>query len=162
MDCVQLKAKMEAVGWKGVAETERMWNEDLKSRSIVSKFLKDKVLGKKRLISMLDRVSNTINTLDEGPVYRPAVINCYKGSLGSTEEWWPKWTEFMFERQVSIRSKHGPKQTPVNAMLLKIKKSKYPAITEEEERISIPLQTLCAAIFDAVLVHVVNKISASW
>ena len=45
-------------------------------------------------------------------------------------------------------------------MLQKIKKSKYPAITAEEEAVSIPLQTLCQAIFDAILVHIVNTVSA--
>ena len=45
-------------------------------------------------------------------------------------------------------------------MLQKIKKSKYPAISAEEEAVSIPLQTLCQAIFDAILVHIVNTVSA--
>ena len=45
-------------------------------------------------------------------------------------------------------------------MLQKIKKSKYPAITAEEEAVSIPLQTLCQAIFAAILVHIVNTVSA--
>ena len=46
-------------------------------------------------------------------------------------------------------------------MLQKIKKSKYPAISTEEEAVSIPLQTLCQAIFDAILVHIVNSVSPS-
>ena len=40
--------------------------------------------------------------------------------------------------------------------LLPIKRSKYPALSEDEERLSIPLQTLCGAIFDAILVHMLN------
>ena len=31
-------------------------------------------------------------------------------------------------------------------------------IAEEEEKISIPLQTMCAAIFDAILVNMMNTI----
>lgn len=37
-----------------------------------------------------------------------------------------------------------------------IQKAKYPAITDAEEKISIPLQALCQALFDATLVHLVN------
>ena len=111
---------------------------------------------------MPDRVSNTINTIDEGQVFRPTVINCYKGALGSVQEWWPQWTKFMFEKEINTMTKKGRKQTKIGAMLLKIKRSKYPDVTEEEERISIPLQTLAAAIFDSILVHIVNKVSNSW
>jgi hypothetical protein len=153
---------MQGMGWDGLEETEKMWDENFKTRAIVSKFLKDGALGKKRLASMPDRVSNTINTLDEGQVFRPTVINCYDGDLGSVAAWWPQWTEFMFQKEISTMTKKGPAKTKISAMLLKIKKSKYPDITEEEERISIPLQTLAAAIFDSILVHIVNKVSQSW
>eukprot|EP00960_Hanusia_phi_P063917 765624-Hanusia_phi.AAC.4 len=48
-------------------------------------------------------------------------------------------------------------------MLQRIMHSKYPDITVEEEEISIPLQTVCLAIFDAILVHMLNKVaSSSW
>merc|ERR1719502_2589643 len=43
--------------------------------------------------------------------------------------------------------------------LLPIKRSKYPALSEDEERLSIPLQTLCGAIFDAILVHMMNSVA---
>ncbi len=36
--------------------------------------------------------------------------------------------------------------------------SKYPAITQDEQEISIPLQLLCLAIFDAILVHMLNTV----
>lgn len=45
-------------------------------------------------------------------------------------------------------------------MLQPIKKSKYPDITEEEEKVSLPLQTMCGAIFDAILVHMMNTVSS--
>jgi hypothetical protein len=44
-------------------------------------------------------------------------------------------------------------------LLEKIKAAKYPAITPEEEVISVPLQTLCQAIFDATLVHMMNVVA---
>lgn len=44
-------------------------------------------------------------------------------------------------------------------MLNKIPRSKYPALSEEEEGISLRLQTLCLAIFDAVLVHILMTLS---
>merc|ERR1712093_836288 len=44
-------------------------------------------------------------------------------------------------------------------MLGKISRAKYPAITEEEEAASVPLQTLCQAVFDAVLVHIMATLS---
>ena len=48
-------------------------------------------------------------------------------------------------------------------MLEKIKNSKYPAISVEEESISIPLQTMCQAVFDSILIHMLNTVSpSSW
>eukprot|EP00966_Prymnesium_polylepis_P180992 4192188-Prymnesium_polylepis.1 len=41
----------------------------------------------------------------------------------------------------------------------KIKKDKYPAVSEAEEAISIPLQALCIGVFDAILVHMLNTLS---
>ena len=42
--------------------------------------------GDKRLASMPDRTTNTIKTIS-GEVYRPTVINCYKGDLSTVEKW---------------------------------------------------------------------------
>jgi hypothetical protein len=44
-------------------------------------------------------------------------------------------------------------------MLTKIKHAKYPAISEEEEAISVPLQAMAGAVFDAVLVHMMNSLA---
>jgi hypothetical protein len=53
--------------------------------------------------------------------------------------------------------KGGEKEsTKIYSMLASIKKSKYPAITEEEEAISVPLQTMSMAIFDAIMVHMMD------
>lgn len=49
-------------------ETAEYWRANLKDRRIVSGFLHDKDIGAKRLCSMPDRVTNTINTTsDAGP-----------------------------------------------------------------------------------------------
>ena len=58
----ELFAEMERVGWSGVKETREQWESSYKGRKIISEFVKDSVLGKKRLASMPDRVTNTINT----------------------------------------------------------------------------------------------------
>jgi hypothetical protein len=60
------------------------WDSDYKHRKIISGFIKDKLIGKKRLASMPDRYTNTITTLDQGIVTRPTVINCYEGKSSST------------------------------------------------------------------------------
>lgn len=44
-------------------------------------------------------------------------------------------------------------------MLKKIKRAKYKEVTETEERISLPLQTMCGAIFDAILFYIVTSAS---
>ena len=154
-----LKSLMLARGWDHVHDVEQAWEMDFRSRPILSGFLKDKLLGKKRLASMPDRTTNTINT-DSGPVYRPSVINCFAGSLSSTEVWWREWQKFMFESSVTLRGE----EVDVADLLVPIRRSKYPLVTEEEERMSIPLQTLSAAIFDAILVHLLNEVApnGSW
>ena len=157
--------------WTGLEETKLQWDDDFSKRKIISEFLKDPLLGKKRLISMTDRVTNTINVAgQEVPLTRPTVINCYDGktvdgsvvTLDSVETWWPTWLEFMFKREISVADRNDKtkvKKQAIFDMLQPIKKSKYPSLTEEEEKISLPLQTLCGAIFDAILVHMMNQIS---
>jgi len=154
----ELRDLMAAEGWSGLDETETRWIEDLSKRHIISGFLKDKSLGDKRLTSMPDRVTNTINTLSQGVVYRPTVINCFDGDMSSMRKWWREWKNFMFNFTLKLQGTSSAVTRPA-AMLQKIKQSKYPAITAEEEAISIPLQTLCQAIFDAILVHIVTTVS---
>ena len=43
--------------------------------------------------------------------------------------------------------------------LVKIKRSKYPAVTESEEAMSLPLQTYMIAAFDAILIHIMNQVA---
>lgn len=66
----------------------------------------------------------------------------------------------MFVNELEVPAKGGgSKKLRPCSVLSKIPKAKYPAITEEEEHISIPLQALCCAIFDAVLVHMLNAVA---
>lgn len=111
---------------------------------------------------MPDRITNTIN-LDGGKnqVYRPTVINMYEGDLSTMEKWWSAWEKFMFDDVLSVDDASGSKKLIPYQMLQPIKKSKYPAITEQEEVDSLPLQTLCGAIFDSILVYMMNTLSSS-
>ncbi len=69
----RLERRMEKAGWNSVRS---YWENDFRNRRIVTDFMKDPLLGSKRLVSMPDRITNTINvvgTID--PVCRPTVIN---------------------------------------------------------------------------------------
>jgi len=155
-----LEAEMQRIGWDTNREVRKYWETEYKSRPIISGFMKDELLGSKRLASMPDRVTNTINIVGASePACRPTVINMYEGDLSSLDLWWNAWMKFMFIDPLPIKGKEGVESIVPYSMLKAIKKSKYPAITEEEEKVSIPLQTLCGAIFDAILVHMMNTVS---
>jgi hypothetical protein len=153
----ELDQRMTKVGWPSVKE---YWESDYRNRKIVQGFLKDGALGSKRLASMPDRITNTINTADGAQVFRPTVINMYEGDLGSQEIWWKAWQTFMFDTKLKIQGKSGAvEEKRPYEMLQPIRKAKYPAISEQEEKDSLPLQTMCGAIFDAILVHMMNTAS---
>ena len=157
-----LKAKMVAAGIDAgaVASAEAYWASDLRDRKIMSGLLKDDAMGAKRLMSMPDRVTNTIGLADGGVACRPTVINMFEGSLASVEAWWPQWLAFFFDEKVRVYDKKaGAVDRVVASMLAPIPRAKYPALTEAEEAMSVPLQLVCCAIFDAVLVHMMNKVS---
>lgn len=149
----------ETAKWKSVAE---YWEKEYSNRKIVSEFLKDPLLGSKRLASMPDRITNTINLANGDAVFRPTVINMYQGQLDNQQQWWKAWKEFMFRTPLSINDKNGQtvQQVPYQ-MLQPISPAKYPDITTQEAQDSLPLQTLCGAIFDAILVHMMNECAAS-
>ena len=155
----ELEESMRNAGWAGLVETRKKWETDYRERKVISQFIKDNLLGKKRLASMPDRVTNTINTVTEGLVMRPSVINCYNsGDLSTLDNWWKQWRQFMFDKEVTVKKRGVNMTGRISNMISKIKRSKYPSITEDEEIISIPLQILCAAIFDAILVNMMNTI----
>jgi len=136
------------------------------SRRIVSEVIKDRSLGAKRLISMPDRVTNTINVVTRKEsnylppaACRPSVMNNFEGDLSTREVWWEQWKAFMFRDKLTIKTRDGIAIVRPVDMLERIKRSKYPAVTEQEERLSIPLQIVCQAIFDCIIVHLMNKLS---
>mmetsp|Transcript_19010 Transcript_19010/g.44344 ORF Transcript_19010/g.44344 Transcript_19010/m.44344 type:complete len:585 (-) Transcript_19010:72-1826(-) len=187
----ELRGRMSKEGWQCVDEVDSAWKSDFHKRKIISEFLLDKGLGKKRLTSMPDRVTNTVHLVpatasapataaaeaDDSapsaeapsgsgagaskpePACRPTVINNYDGDLSTLSTWWVAWLRFMFDAQLTIKVKGSVVQKRPCEMLDCIKRSKYPDLTEAEEQMSIPLQTLCLAIYDAILVHLMNTIS---
>ena len=94
---------------------------------------------------MPDRVTNTINLAGgRGVANRPTVINCFDGDMTSTARWWAHWKTFMFDTTVRVEGGGGVAALPAS-LLQTISRAKYPTLTEEEQAISIPLQTLCQA-----------------
>jgi hypothetical protein len=49
---------------------------------------------------------------------------------------------------VTVKGRNGVETKPIRSMLSKIKNAKYPAITPEEEAISIPLQVVMLAVIE--------------
>ena len=161
----ELQAEMQNQDISGLAELEQFWIDDYRQRMAIRGFLKDKTIGMKRLSSMPDRITNTINLHDGGRYTRPTAINSYnRGSLDSVDAWWALWKEFMFHTSVEVcaggRKAKGPEL--VCRLISSIPRSKYPAITEEEQAISVPLQILCLAILDAIFVHMLNVVQPRW
>ena len=111
---------------------------------------------------MPDRVTNTMNIVVDGKpamLCRPTVINMYGEDLGSIEKWWAAWKEFIFSTEVTMPKKGKLQTNKISSLFEPISAKKYPAVTPEEEAMSIPLQVLCQAIFDAVLVHMMNSLA---
>jgi len=155
----ELQVLMGKEGWPCEAECAEAYKE-LATRPIVSGFLKDKDLGSKRLMSMPDRMTNTIDTADGKPTCRPTVISSFAGDMGTVENWWPLWSAFLFQDAVSIPGKKGadPSSKRPCELLSPIPRAKYPALSEAEEAMSLRLQTVCLAVFDAVLVHLLKSL----
>ena len=87
-----LEKHMGAAGFKDLPKVREFWENDFKSRPIITGFMKDKSLGSKRLTSMPDRYTNTINVVGSSdPVCRPTVINMYEGDLSTLDLWWEQW-----------------------------------------------------------------------
>jgi len=70
----ELVASLTEHGCGGVELLLDVWRAEYKDRYAIAGFLKDKGIGSKRLISMPDRISNTINS--EGTVLmRPSGLS---------------------------------------------------------------------------------------
>ena len=155
----ELFAEMALRNVDGLPDVEQRWSRDYRSRKIISEFIRDRALGKKRLASMPDRVTNTIDIPGGGSALRPTVINCFDADIPSMSNWWRQWREFMFAKGLN---QTGQQRHPFE-LLQPIERSKYPDISAEEAAVSIPLQALCLAIFDAILVHMMMQIgSDTW
>eukprot|EP00457_Paulinella_chromatophora_P001294 gb/GEZN01001296.1/.p1 GENE.gb/GEZN01001296.1/~~gb/GEZN01001296.1/.p1 ORF type:complete len:878 (+),score=168.53 gb/GEZN01001296.1/:176-2809(+) len=155
----ELSAAMGQLGWDGVQDVTLKWMMEISKTNIISGFIQDKSLGEKRLISMPDRLTNSIRTAD-GIKYRPTIINNYAAELGSTEDWFKQWKAFMFDTELDLVGEDGAveKKKPVQ-LLSPISAAKYPALTKDEEEMSLPLQTSYQAIFDATMVHIMNTVA---
>jgi len=151
----ELEFEMNKLNWVGVSETRLVYESDFSKRTIISGFLKDNLIGEKRLVSFPDRYTNTINVNGKTPVCRPTLVNQHITNFTNLNEWFHEWKIFMFDTKLD----NG--KSPCTLLNI-IKKNKYPDITEEEERISLPLQTLCLAIFDAILVHLAYSTRIDW
>jgi len=148
----EMRRGMKAHNIPEVDAAIREFKTNYKNRRIISDFLKDKSIGSKRLVSMPDRVTNTLELKGGIMVYRPTVINCYTGPLPNISTWWKAWSRFMFAESL------GEEKGGVS-LLLPINRSKYPALSVEEEKMSIALQAIILAIFDATLVYMMEHTS---
>ena len=160
----ELLEDMRANNLDGVDKVETMWAEDYSKRRSIQDFLLDKSIGVKRLTSMPDRITNTIHNVDGTTDFRPSVISAFDGDMSSTEIWWTQWRDFIFKQEVNVLSQgKGDGLKVVCRLIEPILRSKYPAISAEEQAVSIPLQILCLALFDATLVHLLNSVAQkSW
>eukprot|EP00941_MAST-03F_sp_MAST-3F-sp1_P004876 g4876.t1 len=105
---------------------------------------------------MPDRATNTIVLSSGAKVFRPSVINCYPVKLSSISDWYEKWKDFMFVEKQADGKTGADRLQP-------IKRSKYPELSRDEELISLPLSTLCLAIFDAIELYIVEEVARdSW
>lgn len=160
----QLLEQMKNVGWQGLDKVTEQWEKDYKGRKIISEFLKDKSIGSKRLTSMPDRFTNTISLAEpEGAqICRPSVINVYEANeMSSISSWFDAWIKFIFENSTTLKKNGDIISKKIYELFTKIQKSKYPAISVEEEEISIPLQVVCLAIFDCILLHMMINVSGN-
>ena len=146
-------------------ETDKLsifWAQDYSQRLAINEFLKDKAIGEKRLTSMPDRITNTINLWSGEKLKRPSVINSYDAcDLTSTRIWWREWRKFMFctKIQISAGGEGVPKPQFVCNLIRPICRTKYPAVSLEEQAISVQLQLLCLAILDATFIFIVNQVA---
>ena len=159
-----LEEEMCRAGVEGSLALRKFWISEYRGRTAIGGFLKDRDLGNKRLISMPDRITNTISLADGGMRMRPTVINAYgDGDLSCNEAWWCQWRAFMFATPVLIAQGDAdgdadPAAEPVLVcrLLSPLPRDKYPALTPEETAHSVALQLLCLALLDAILVHIAN------
>jgi hypothetical protein len=122
----ELAETMDGLGWHGVDAVTSIWRTDLSRRTVVAGFLKDKELGAKRLMSMPDRMTNTIDLEGGGVANRPTLISNYDGDMSTRARWWESWTSFMFRTPLALPPKRGvpAASKPPCALLQQISRAK--------------------------------------
>ena len=146
-----------------VARARAAFERDVTARDAAA-FLLDAEIGSKRLCSMPDRVTNTIRAMDsvtkgEQTWMRPTVINCYGARMTSEDDWFRRWSEYMFDFTfVSIDGR----ERKVMDLMIPIKRAKYPAVSEEEEALGIDLQVFYLYAFDQALVTLATSAAGSF
>jgi hypothetical protein len=123
----EMSAELHQQGVEGLCLLDQMWNTDLKKRRVISGFLKDRSFGEKRLISMPDRVTNSVRKSCGRETFRPSPISGFADDMSDVPTWWPLWKQYMFATPVCMRGEHLPSAF---ALLQPIPRSKYPALTE--------------------------------
>ena len=155
-----LRNEFAIQGIGNLDKLDQIWYEDISNRNSISDFMTDISLGKKRLISMPERITSSIRTELGNVTYRPSAITGSREELNTVEQWWSAWIKFMFSTPIRIRGTEHPN---VFSRLETIPRAKYPALTAQEEAMSIPLQALCLAVFDAILIHMLSTVAPhSW
>mmetsp|Transcript_73693 Transcript_73693/g.196058 ORF Transcript_73693/g.196058 Transcript_73693/m.196058 type:complete len:552 (-) Transcript_73693:622-2277(-) len=153
-----LRRELEAQHVADLDLVDKEWTSNIRTRKCISEFLRDLSFGEKRLISMPDRMTNSVKTAQGQVAHRPSPITGFVGEMPDVASWWPLWKEFMFRTPICVR---GTSFACVNQVIETIPRSKYPALTDAEERMSRPLQVLCLALFDAVYTHLLSVIAPS-
>ena len=117
-------------------------------RRILKDFLLDAEIGAKRLCSMPDRL-----TTKNGEKCRPCVTTSYADAsvLSDDSKWWRAWLAYAFDEKDGVAKR-----------LKFLDNKKYPAITDEEVKISRPLQVFCLAAFDKSLIRLIEEADANW
>ncbi len=152
----ELRNELALQGVSGLEKLDVVWTRDLMHRMTISEFLKDRSFGEKRLISMPDRITSSITIKNGLTVFRPSPITGIQNDMDSIKAWWSLWTTYMFKTAPNIE---GKEKKSVVSLLDMIARAKYPALSEAEEEISIPLQILCLALFDAVYIHLLATVA---
>ena len=131
----------------------------MSGRKILSDFLLDPHVAEKRLAYWPDKYTNAIYSTDGSVACRPTGASCFSGRLSSRAAWWRAWKLFMFHTTVRVpRGQSTSVLVQPVSRLQPLRSSMFPAVTSGEEKISLPLQTLTLAIFDAVVVHLLNAL----
>jgi hypothetical protein len=152
----ELRANLVIQGEDNLDLVDQIWHDDLKHRQTISGFLKDLTLGEKRLISMPERVTSSVDIVGDKQVFRPSAITGFSEEMGDIPTWWSSWKKFMFSVPVYIRDEQLPS---TYSLLQTIPRAKYPALTAAEEEASRPLQALCLALFDAALTWLLSVLA---